>query len=265
MSKFNSYKVVGERNTGTNFLQQFLASFLPLKPVVQVGRNNMQAEIFCKSHGIKKGLARHIVNQRVIDKNIDYNKCFMWKHAAASLDFLSENEGFEKTLFICLIRNPYRFLLSLYKKPYNLIPNPGEMTFSEFIRAPILLNERDLIDGGILRSPLELWNIKVSSYFDLLERTSFENVEIVFYEDLVQDPFLFALNMAERYSLNVREEDVVVPGRSTKYDDRTFEGFKKEVKKFSPYDHMSASDVEYIKINLNKDILVNCPASYVVD
>ena len=93
--------------------------------------------------------------------------------------------------FICLIKNPYSFLLSLYKRPYHYKGKPAEQ-LEDFLSDAWTLRKRDLVSRKQLSSPTELWNLKVQSYFTLQEQFPSQTL-LLKYEDLVVEPIV-ALN-----------------------------------------------------------------------
>ncbi|WP_099237332.1 hypothetical protein [Synechococcus sp. BDU 130192] len=69
-------------------------------------------------------------------------------------------------IFLTITKNPYSWLLSLYKRPYNSHIHNEKLTFEDFLQQQWKTLNRDNVDV-ILRNPIELWNIKNRSYLRL--------------------------------------------------------------------------------------------------
>ncbi|GAB4310819.1 MAG: hypothetical protein Kow00127_00520 [Bacteroidales bacterium] len=97
-----------------------------------------------------------------------------WKHRIApEKDELSE-EILNSTCFIYLVKNPYSWLLSLHKRPYNH-EELRKIRFSQFIR----------VSFGDYRNPVVMWNRKTNSF---LEFSRFApRFLLVRYEDIIED------------------------------------------------------------------------------
>lgn len=256
---FEYVKVFGERNTGTNFLNQLLKENTTLK-VLEHGENKRHKERaleIYKKHKITEKLAQKIILERLIDneRENEFSHNFGWKHSAPSLQKIKAQKIYEKTLFICLIRNPWRFLTSLHHRPYNLIPVPGP-NFSDFIRSPFLTNSRDGLSDNFIKSPVELWNKKVGSYQALQNKTN-GNVITTYYEEII-------INLSEfMYSLSqhceIKSGKIVVPHKSTKGDNKNFEEYRAEAISYDPLKFMSKDDALYIHQKLDTSVIKETP------
>ena len=109
-----------------------------------------------------------------------------WKHRLAP----TEDEISEKTkkdvLFLCLVKNPYSWLLSMHKRPY-FHESLRKLSFSDFIK----------YSYGDYRNPIIMWNLKNQSYLDLSNFV--ENHKIVRYEDVLKDPATTINSLADKY------------------------------------------------------------------
>jgi hypothetical protein len=65
------------------------------------------------------------------------------------------------------VRNPYSWLLSLFRKPYHMVGRLPDDPLT-FIRRPWITLSRELTDG-VLPSPIDLWNIKTAAIFPFKE------------------------------------------------------------------------------------------------
>ncbi len=109
-----------------------------------------------------------------------------WKHRIApSNDEL--NESIKKNVvFLCLVKNPYSWLLSLHMRPY-LHECLKKLGFSDFIK----------YSYGDYRNPVVMWNQKNNSYWEM--RNYVEHYEFFRYEDILAEPANVVNLIAERY------------------------------------------------------------------
>ncbi len=152
-------KIYGERNTNTNHLEKLIALNLEavqIKGVVPRYIRNIQKII------PGKNWLRDEYFSRSFKKNLG------WKHAcvksAQELKTVDYDEG--EICFISITKNPYSWLLSLHRKPYNQQYRDGKPDFETFLRTPWTTEPRDNCKR-LLPNPIELWNIKNASYLQL--------------------------------------------------------------------------------------------------
>ena len=266
---FDECKIYGERNSGTNFLEKLIDENFEIKerPKASLLQKKLFREQrllyqrFAKSlkstekNKNSRNLSLHIVKQRMLDieRSIKFNQEMGWKHTKVDYEKISSVPNFEKTFIIFLIRNPWNFALSLYKKPYNLIPPMGNKTFSEFIRSPILVNERDgFLNTTLIANPLELWRQKTLSYIQF-HRKSPENSLIVSYEDIVLNTSQFVDSLETK--LNRSSQVLRIPLTSVKDDDRTYEFFQNSIRNFNVKSQMKIKDAKFIADCIGIDLI----------
>ncbi len=258
-------KVFGERNTGTHFLIKLLRNNTNAELLVhpdgasEASRRNLEHIITCNPNLTKGNPAlRSIILERLIDSDRakDIPEFYGWKHAAVSSNQLKQNPKFEQTLFICLIRNPWRFVSALHRRPYNLFPQPSE-DLTNFIQQPILTNARDNLVESYLSSPVELWNRKTESYLELKKNCP-TNVAIAYYEDIICDVSRFLNNL--QFFCEVKSPPKV-PSRSTKRDtktherdEKTFSDYKNEVEQYSPLTSLGEKACSLIAERIDLDV-----------
>ncbi len=251
-------KVFGERNTGTNFLNKLLSLNTNLQ-VLSHGNNstshaNLQViDQSAARLGNTEKLSpqiRQFVLERFIDeqRRLEYPDNYGWKHARVRMCDLDKSPYKDSTLFVFLVRNPWRFVSALHRRPYNLFPAPCS-NLSAFVESQFLTNERDCMPNLLINNPVELWNEKVKSYLhcsDILE-----NSLICYYEDLVTslEEFIDAIRPVCTVSSNIR-----TPINSTKKDDKTFNDYKQEVLSYDPVSVLG--EEVYLKILKKIDLSV---------
>jgi len=238
-------KVFGERNTGTHFLIKLLRKNTNAELLVhpdgasEATHKNFEHIIACYPDLVKGNPAlRSAILERLIDsdRSKDFSDYYGWKHAAVNTNQLKQNPKFEKTLFICLIRNPWRFISALHRRPYNLFPQPFQH-LTDFIQQPLIMNSRDNLIESYISSPVELWNKKTESYLKLKNDCP-TNVVIAYYEDVICDVSRFLNSL--QFFCEVKSPPKI-PNQSTKrdiktreQDKKTFSDYKDEVERYSP-------------------------------
>lgn len=168
------FKVYRERNSGTTFTakllkQNFSASILP-NTIPQWCRVLSRLLYF---------------REKVVDLyfSLTFPNNLGWKHSKVVperiLQSLSINHnGNAEVYFITVTKNPYSWLLSMYKNPYHnykykkykklrdVIKTRWEVDepFVKFIQSPWQSLGRDNCDLEYFQNLIELWNIKNRSY-----------------------------------------------------------------------------------------------------
>jgi Glycosyl transferase family 2 len=194
-------QIFGERNTGTNWIQRIIAN----NYAVELIKGDEDMALIKKIDQDAKNIYRYPLSRMEYKESLrdlhwqKYNDIsFGWKHGRPNLPFISRSALTNRVLFVCIIRNPYHWLLSFYKRPYHMFGETNKddsFTFSKFIRSPWITRNREFTDK-VLKNPIELWNTKVQSYFEL--QGIAPHTIICKYEDFLQntsvietlDPFL---------------------------------------------------------------------------
>ncbi|WP_028969891.1 hypothetical protein [Sphingomonas sp. URHD0057] len=171
-------KIFGERNTATNALQKVIelnsaARCLP-STAIQLDPGAAQR-------------ARWSLTRRSRERKIDAifagrGALEAWKHCAT--DF-RDASAFANVLVTFTVRHPASWLLSLYKHPYHELGRTVR-DLTGFIHAPWPTVGRERLGGGEFR-PLELYQRKLDSYFELEERLGQAGMDYRFvkFEDLI--------------------------------------------------------------------------------
>ena len=253
-------KVFGERNTGTNFLNQLLKQNTNLKVLEHKSNSIPKIRLaklidrHSKSRARQKEVdpaLRQLVFDRLIDqqRQEEYPKNYGWKHARVLPSDLAKSKRFNSTLFIFLIRNPWRFVSALHKRPYNLFPSPPE-NFLDFLNSCFLANPRDCMPCNFVENPVEFWNQKVSSYQDC--NKTIKNSIICYYEDIVASPtqFIHSLNPV----CSTRKE-ITIPMDSTKKDDKSFDDYRREALAYDPVESLGKEAYTQVLDKLDRTVL----------
>lgn len=233
-----SLKIYGERNTGTNYLKQLLESNLN----VHLLRGTVPRKHPLCYNEFTKNVYFHFTSK--------YN--LGWKHSFVDRDFVKKNTCLTNTYFIFLVKNPYSFLLSLYKKSYHFIGNKPE-TFQNFLNHTWRLQKRDNLKAKSLESPVFLWNFKVSSYLEYMDDQP-GNSMLIKYEDLVNDPKKTLQTIADSFSLNKKTSFINITS-STKPDNKRFEDYQDYYLNEKWRNNIEYSEIELINKYLDKELV----------
>lgn len=169
-------KIYGERNTNTNYLSELVRLNLvidELPGVVSPRVKRLQDK--CPGHEWLRDLYF----------TCQYRQTLGWKHAAVNWQRLTATSLYETNdvTVVTLTKNPYAWLLSLYKRPYHQY-GAKKLTFTEFISSPWRTVRREGVSRWV-ESPVHLWNVKNSSY---LNAGSVRRILNLRAEDTLIDP-----------------------------------------------------------------------------
>lgn len=241
-------KILGERNTGTNYLAQLLAvnlevSLLPGVVPTSVARAASGAEKASRTlggHSLRLGEALKDAWFAVT-----FPRNLGWKHAAIR-DDLERFELAHHTTFVTLTKNPYSWLLSLYRRPYHAWARHG--SFSEFITSPWRTVRREHAPR-VLPSVVELWNYKNASYLTLGQSFRVVNLR---YEDVLDDPAT-AIEMVKRTSGATKTSSHVTNVlKSAKGDQLVYDDYRSYYLEERWLSHLSNSDIHAVNLRLDE-------------
>jgi hypothetical protein len=184
-------KFFGERHTGTKYAARLVEANFEDIYVIE-GRG---LDVFEK-----------LPSRRLIDSIYDayfrftYPFLFGWKHSAApSRETLERYWMVQENVvqFAFIVRDPYSWLLSLHRVPYDSQSLPRR--FEDFLQAPWKTRSRD--GCGSVSSPIELWNVKNRSYLN-------SGFPMFRFEELVTDPEMFIKRVGMYFRLDMRDRFV---------------------------------------------------------
>ena len=135
--------------------------------------NNIKVKVFGERNSATVYLEWLLRNNLKIDL-LDYYT-LGWKHRLAPKREEIEELGDESVHFLCLVKNPYSWLLSMHRKPYGQEKLSG-LEFSQFLRFPY----------GDYKNPVVMWNIKNQALVSL--KNHVKNHRLILYEDLLKEP-----------------------------------------------------------------------------
>ncbi len=120
-----------------------------------------------------------------------------WKHRLApAADELGKLQAIKKGVaLVTLTKNPYSWLLSLYRNPYHADGKRPD-NFVQFLCQPWRTTRRDGT-ARLLKSPVELWNLKNASYLGLASLSALN----ITTEQLFADPAGIIERIARCFSI----------------------------------------------------------------
>lgn len=168
-------KIYGERNTNTNYLEKLINLNLRVSQLPGVVPSYvMRLQRIFPGHE----------KVRDVFFLLAYRRNLGWKHARVKPPHVIKRHPVVKNhsvLFITITKNPYSWILSLYRRPYHLRKHGPDL--ETFLASPCRTTGRDNTRRS-LGSPVELWNIKNASYLQLPP----ENTLNITTESLFEDP-----------------------------------------------------------------------------
>ncbi|WP_432472277.1 hypothetical protein [Amphritea sp. HPY] len=202
-------KLFGERNTNTNYLSKLIALNLSASEM-----RGVVPDAIIKSQAALPG--KEWLNDLYFGLTEEDN--LGWKHARILPFNKAQQQNVEdkKVGFVSVTKNPYSWLLSLYKRPYHDF-NGKVDCFEDFLNAPWLTVKRDNCQS-VLKSPVELWNIKNRSY-DLLAEYSYLQLRS---EDVFESPEGVIDRISNDLEVDRLNDDFVNYTRSTKDKSKDF-------------------------------------------
>lgn len=225
---FSEVKVYGERNSGTNFVEQMILRTFDIEIIWNIPDIPQERRRDIENSGLPTVSANCLVERIWDEIYYDYRLQHRgWKHEKLSDDRLADYEAAAagKCGFVFVVRNPFDWSRSMQRNPFHVQQHVSQ-DFSEFIRSPWMLLKRDCIDKDYLATPVLLWKIKVAEYIRL---ASEGRGLLVRYEDVLQKPdsVLAAFNTffgADKSELTFP----IKSARSFVSDTRTFTSFQSE-------------------------------------
>lgn len=201
-------KVYGERNTNTNYISKLIKLNLNIQEVPgTVPPTIMIMQKILPGNELVRDIYFYFT----------YNDNLGWKHtcvkpvkALKNYSIVANND----LAFLSITKNPYSWLLSLYRRPYHQYYS-DKPDFKSFLQRPWKTIGRDNTEN-LLRNPIELWNIKNSSYLQLSELNGLN----ITTESIFQDPKAIIDKISNHFSVKKLSDKFINYDRSTKDKDK---------------------------------------------
>ncbi|WP_005033526.1 hypothetical protein [Holophaga foetida] len=236
-------KMYGERNTNTNYLSRLIQANLHVEEIPGV-----VPPAVMKLQSMLPG------NELVRDIyfGLAYGRNLGWKHGRVkSADDLGGYSLVRRNniAFLSITKNPYSWLLSLHRRPYHQYYSI-KPDFETFLQRPWKTLFRDNA-GSVLKSPVELWNVKNRSYLQLAELNGLNLTT----EGIFEDPESVIETIQARFSVARKSGEFVQIGQSTKGDDKDFEYYRSYYLDEKWRDELSGNATAIINGMLDRDLM----------
>ena len=238
-------KIFGERNTGTNYLEKLIAlNFKDIELIKGVAPASLRfvAKYLSNSFG-----------ESLIDTYFKINKkSFGWKHTSLETwdETIYDSLIEDKVFIICMVKNPYSYLLSLYKRPYHLKVKANN--FAQFLDEDFDLRHREGLSSQSRVNPISLWNAKVKSYLKARDRTS---LMIIKYEDLLENYISVLKEISKYLNLELRSDYRNYEKPAKKDNTKDFEYFRSYYIDEIWRSKLNSREIEKINGVLDMDLL----------
>lgn len=244
----NHVKIFGERNTNTNYLSQLIDLNFDLvqrKGTVPKAINSFNRILFNNSEWYKNiyfSLTEHV--------NLG------WKHKYVDSKAFSSSD--KSLLIITLTKNPYAWLLSMYRNPYHMAVNPN-LSFSEFLRSDIVPLSRENLKDQKKINIIELWNIKNRSYL-AIEHPYKLNLKSI---DLITNTESILSFIKNHFSINYTSGKFEDYSRSTKDKSKDKLYYLNYYKNELWRDKLSEADYAFINDSLDQAVMDSFGFNYI--
>lgn len=205
-------KIYGERNSGTTYLEALLT---------------LNLNIDCLRGGLPEMIRRLLPRSEVARDwyfRATRRRNLGWKHASApGPDQLAQaRPDTARLLFLTLTKNPYAWLLSLYRRPYHAKRKYSSL--EQFLSEPWKTVGREN-SGSAFANPVEMWNHKNATYLALDDYAAAVHCR---YEDLLADPLNFLEELCSEHGFKPRHRPFRNVHEAMKRGDRgkTFDDYR---------------------------------------
>ena len=140
-----------------------------------------------------------------------YERTFGWKHQVIDSG-MYEQLAASGVSTICLVKNPYSWLLSFYKSAHHYEKTKWK-SFEKFLVTELETLNRDRTPQKRV-TPVDLWNLKNQSYYDFYLQSS--NGLLVKFEDLVIKPEEVIGSISENFNIPRKQKTFANFQASTK-------------------------------------------------
>jgi hypothetical protein len=201
-------KIYGERNTGTNYLVKLVGLNLDVDQLPGV----VPKAVYRLQEFLP---GRDFVRDAYFA--LTFGKNLGWKHTLVQSDAIASslNGSSGRTSVVTITKNPYSWLLSMYKRPYNKVAGVRP-SLEDFIQTPWRTVGRENAPAAFA-DPIELWNAKNAAYLGLQGAVPALNTR---YEDILEDPAAVIEEIARAFSLERKSDHFQDYTESTKDSDK---------------------------------------------
>ncbi|MEL6957328.1 MAG: hypothetical protein AAGL89_00085 [Pseudomonadota bacterium] len=208
-------KIYGERNTGTNYLTALMES--NFEALILSGRVDDRYWPVRVTRRLRRYWPQvaHKLHESARDRYFSrtFHHNLGWKHMNPDPQRIGD-EALKSVRFVMVVKNPYAWLCSLFKRPYHV--GAKDVQFSDFLNRRLDVMERRENIGPNQLTPVEVWNAKIRGYRELV--VAADHAMIVSYEDFLRDEQRMLSTVAQ--TLQIPQKSIYVPiGGGIKRDD----------------------------------------------
>jgi hypothetical protein len=234
---YKCLKIYGERNTNTNYLSRLVSLNLEcqeLRGTVPLYLNKILT-FFPGDEWLRDAYFA-----------LTYKKNLGWKHRSIDINIPNKLDVF----YLTITKNPYSWLLSLYRNPYHR-QDVSEKTFEEFLTSEWITVGREGVPKT-LATPIELWNLKNASYFNL----PVEKTVMLTTERLIEDPELMIHDVSSRFGIDELNDHFVNYEKSTKETSKDSSYYKDYYLNEKWRENLSKEAISIINGKLDKSLMI---------
>ncbi len=230
-------KIYGERNTNTNYISKLIDLNLDVEEIPgTVPPGVMWLQKILPGNEIIRDLYFSLTAK----KNLG------WKHSLVIPELFVDKKN---CAFVTITKNPYSWLLSLYKRPYHQYYSDNN-SFEDFLKCSWRTVYRENTKR-ILFSPIELWNIKNRSYLFL----DSEKTMNITTESLFSDPARVIENISDKFSIRKKSDIFVNYDRSTKEENKDSSYYRDFYLTEKWRDDLSSEAIHIINQSVDKKLM----------
>lgn len=245
-------KIYAERNTGSNYIENLIRLNLDVK----ILKGKYPFPVYLLGYIIQKKMPNLFKDYFIYETfedvyyKISSPKYLGWKHELITPQRIQEIEAYKNPVhFIALIKNPYSWLLSLYRNPYG--PSEINTSFEQFLTEPFKTLKRENHPEPF-ENPIILWNEKNKSYMQLKNDLPAITIK---YEDILLNPKSAIDSIARQFHLKKRFDDFKNITESTKEKTKDFSYYKNYYLKEIWKEKLNKKSIEIINKYLDEDLL----------
>ncbi len=234
-------KIYGERNSGTNYLQALLTRNLRVR---------------CLAGGAPKVLQRIAPTSERTRDWVSWatrSRTLGWKHALPPTpdQLAARRLDVRKVVFVTITKNPYSWLVSLYRRPYHA--RRSYSSFTQFLSEPWETVGRENAPGAFT-SPVDMWNKKNAAYLALADYATSVNCR---YEDLLAAPLAFVGELSDDFRIEKRIHPFENVDPATKGADRgkTYRDYRAYYLEERWRDELDSTSLQLINDRLDFDLM----------
>lgn len=183
--------------------------------------------IYGERHSGTKFLKKVI--EQTFDIPITWN--FGWKHFFGHYNEQIKKDG-ANTLFLCIVRDPYDWIMAMFKKPYH-VPYYIRKNLESFLTSEWMsvnakgkektdhlgnYEDRNFLTNNRFSNIFELRSIKTRYLLDTLPLLC-QNYCFITYEYLISNVELFKIKLQENFDLSKKKQKIFQPHNNSYYVD----------------------------------------------